>query len=110
MSGQNGVKSFVDSYFLFAAIISFMSRPLRVQYFGAVYHVMNRGAARQPTFVDDADYQAFLNTLTEAHRRWGIEVFAYSLMKNHYHLCLRTPKGNLARVMRHIDGIYTQRF
>jgi putative transposase len=87
-----------------------MSRPLRIQYFGAVYHVMNRGAARQPTFVDDADYQAFLNTLTEAHRRWGIEVFAYSLMKNHYHLCLRTPKGNLARVMRHIDGIYTQRF
>src|ERR671910_517791 len=87
-----------------------MSRPLRIQYPGAVYHVMNRGRARQLTFVDDTDYRAFLDTVAEAHRLWGIEVFAYSLMGNHYHLCLRTPKGNLSRVMRHVDGIYTQRF
>ena len=87
-----------------------MSRPLRIQFRGAVYHVMNRGTARQTTFVDDDDYQAFLNTVAEAHRLWGIEVFSYCLMKNHYHLCLRTPKGNLSRVMRHIDGLYTQRF
>ena len=87
-----------------------MSRPLRIQFPGAVYHVMNRGAARQPTFADEADYQAFLDTVAEAHRLWGIEVFAYCLMKNHYHLCLRTPRGNLSRVMRHVDGIYTQRF
>jgi REP element-mobilizing transposase RayT len=71
---------------------------------------MNRGAARRLTFSDDADYQAFLDTVGEAHRQWGVEVFAYSLMRNHYHLCLKTPKGNLSRVMRHIDGIYTQRF
>jgi REP element-mobilizing transposase RayT len=87
-----------------------MSRPLRIQFPEAVYHVMNRGATRQPTFADDGDYQAFLDTLAEAHRLWGIEVFAYSLMGNHYHLCLRTPNGNLSRVMRHVDGIYTQRF
>ncbi len=71
---------------------------------------MNRGAARQRTFAEGSDYQAFLDTLAEAHRLWGIEVFAYSLMGNHYHLCLRTPRGNLSRVMRHVDGIYTQRF
>jgi REP element-mobilizing transposase RayT len=71
---------------------------------------MNRGTARQAIFLNDGDYQAFLNTLAEAHRLWGIEVFAYCLMKNHYHVCLRTPKGNLARVMRHVDGRYTQRF
>ncbi len=87
-----------------------MSRPLRIQYPGAVYHIMNRGRARQPTFVDETDYRVFLETLTEAHGLWGIEVFAYCLMGNHYHLCLRTPKGNLSRIMRHIDGIYTQRF
>src|SRR5574341_1771622 len=87
-----------------------MSRPLRIEFHQAVYHVMNRGGAKKPTFADNTDYQAFLNTVSEAHRRWGIEVFAYSLMRNHYHLCLRTPKGNLSRVMRHIDGIYTQRF
>ena len=79
-----------------------MSRPLRIEFPAAVYHVMNRGAARQATFSDEADYQAFLDTVAEAHRQWGIEVFAYSLMRNHYHLCLRTSKGNLSRVMRHI--------
>jgi putative transposase len=87
-----------------------MSRPLRIQFASAVYHVMNRGAARQITFVNDDDYEALLNTLSEAHQLWGIEVFSYALMKNHYHLCLRTPKGNLSRVMRHVDGLYTQRF
>ena len=45
-----------------------MSRPLRILFGDAVYHVMNRGTARQMTFVDDDDYQAFLNTLGEAHR------------------------------------------
>jgi REP element-mobilizing transposase RayT len=71
---------------------------------------MNRGAARQATFVTDHDYHSFLHTVAEARQRWGIEVFAYCLMPNHYHVCLRTPQGNLSRVMRHIDGLYTQRF
>jgi REP element-mobilizing transposase RayT len=87
-----------------------MSRPLRIQYPGAVYHVMNRGTARQAIFLNHEDYDGFVKTVAEAHRRWGIEVFAYCLMRNHYHFCLRTPGGNLARVMRHIDGLYTQRF
>ena len=83
-----------------------MSRPLRIQFPDAVYHVMNRGRGRQPTFIDGADNQAFLDTLAEAHRLWGIEVFGYSLMGNHYQLCLRTPKGNLSGVTRHVDGLY----
>jgi REP element-mobilizing transposase RayT len=87
-----------------------MSRPLRIQFPDAVFHVMNRGAARRATFSGEADYQAFLDTVAEASGLWGIEVFAYCLMGNHYHLCLRTPRGNLSRVMRHLDGIYTQRF
>jgi REP element-mobilizing transposase RayT len=91
-------------------LISRMSRPLRIQFPEAVYHVMNRGARRQSIFIDDTDYQAFFEIFSEANRLWGIEVFAYALMGNHYHLCLRTPKGNLSRVMRHVDGIYTQRF
>jgi putative transposase len=52
-----------------------MARPLRIQYEGAVYHVMNRGTARQPSFIRAADYQAFLDLLADAHRIWGIEVF-----------------------------------
>ena len=81
-----------------------MSRPLRIQFPEAVYYVMNRGGARQASFLSDDNYQGFLDILAEVHRLWGIEIFAYSLMKNHYHLCLRTPKGNLSRGLRHVDG------
>ena len=86
-----------------------MARPLRITYPGAVYHVMNRGVARQAVFSDAADYERFLQLLGDSHARWGVEILAYCLMGNHYHLCLRTPEGNLARVMRHVNGVYTQR-
>lgn len=87
-----------------------MSRPLRVQYPDAVYHVMNRGAARQKIFLDRVDYDNFLKILSEAWSRWRFEVYAYCLMGNHYHLCLKTPEPKLSRIMRHVNGIYTQYF
>ncbi len=85
-----------------------MSRPLRITYPGAVYHVMNRGGARKRVFAHHADYEVFLQLLADSHQRWEIEVLAYCLMGNHYHLCLRTPEENLSRVMRHVNGVYTQ--
>jgi REP element-mobilizing transposase RayT len=57
-----------------------------------------------------ADYRGFLALIEDAWSRWGIRVFSYCLMETHYHLALQTPHGNLQRVMRHIDGVYTQRF
>ena len=87
-----------------------MSRPLRIEYPGAVYHVMNRGLARHPVFHEPTDYDLFLQVLGETHTLWNVEVLAYCLMRNHYHLCLRTPTANLGRVMRHVNGLYTQRF
>ena len=87
-----------------------MARPLRIEYPGAVYHVMNRGLARQATFRALTDYEMFLHVLHETHTLWAVEILAYCLMPNHYHLCVRTPAGNLGRVMRHLNGVYTQRF
>ncbi len=87
-----------------------MPRPLRIEYPGAVYHVMNRATARKQVFRTGADYKAFLDVLAECHALWGIEVFAYCLMGGGYHLCFRTPEANLSRVMRHLFGLYTQRF
>ena len=86
-----------------------MPRPQRLEYNGAWYHVMNRGRGRQAIFHAREYYQAFLQTLEEAHQRFGIEVHAYCLMSNHYHLLMNTPRGNLSRCMRHINGLYTQR-
>jgi putative transposase len=87
-----------------------MSRPLRIEYPGAYYHIMNRGLAYQDVFTDRSDREQFLNLLSECHEMWGIRVLAYCLLNNHYHLLIQTPQSNLSRVMRHLDGLYTQRF
>jgi len=87
-----------------------MSRPLRIIYDGAWYHVMNRGRQGEAIFSDVEDYQAFIDLLQESCRMWQVKIAAYCLMSNHYHLLLQTPHSNLSRCMRHINGIYTQRY
>jgi len=63
-----------------------MARSLRIEYEGAWYHVMNRGAARQDAFKTKKHYELFLQLLLEIHRRFQVEIHAYCLMPNHYHL------------------------
>ena len=87
-----------------------MARPLRVQFPGAVYHVMCRGNRQEPIFKDPTDYTLFLKTLGETCLRCGWRVHAYVLMINHYHLLLETPEANLVDGMRWFQGVYTQRF
>lgn len=87
-----------------------MARPLRIEYPGAFYHVVNRGQSRGNIFMEDNGRQTFLDLLAEIARLWKIEIYAYCLMDNHYHLLLATPTGELSRAMRHLDGIYTQKF
>ena len=87
-----------------------MSRPLRIEYPDAWYHVMNRGRRSEKIFYGKDDYQRFVALLEEASEMWNIRICAYCLMPNHYHILLQTPDGNIARSMRHINGVYTQRF
>jgi REP element-mobilizing transposase RayT len=87
-----------------------MARPLRIEYPGAYYHIMNRGLSRREIFLEDKGRGQFLDLLSDISRLWKIEIYAYCLMDNHYHLLVQTPKGGLSRAMRHLDGIYTQRF
>lgn len=87
-----------------------MARPLRLEYEGAWYHVMNRGAGHCTIFHDDAQRQRFLDLLGDILERFGVETHAWCLMGNHYHLLLHTPHANLFRAMRHLDGVYTQHF
>jgi REP element-mobilizing transposase RayT len=87
-----------------------MSRPLRIEFPGAIYHVTSRGDRREPIFVDDDDRQALLQVLQQATERFDAQVLSYCLMGNHYHLVLHTRQANLSRLMRHLNGVYTQMF
>jgi len=87
-----------------------MSRPLRVEYPGAVYHIMARGNQGGPICVDDGDRQMWLATLGEACRRTGWRIHAWVLMDNHFHLLLETPEANLVSGMKWLQGTYTQRY
>ena len=71
-----------------------MTRPLRIQYPGAWYHIMNRGRRRENIFFSNEDYSALIEVLKEAVSLWNINIAAYCLMPNHYHLLLQTPEGN----------------
>jgi REP element-mobilizing transposase RayT len=84
-----------------------MSRKLRIEYPGAMYHVMNRGDQREDIFQDDEDRQKFLATLGEACGKTEWQVHAYCLMRNHFHLVLETPQPNLVFGMKWLLGVYT---
>jgi putative transposase len=87
-----------------------MSRPLRLEFPGAIYHVTSRGNAQGAIFADDEDRLLFLAGLEEAVVRFGWLCHAYCLMDNHYHLLIETPDSNLSLGMRQLNGVYTQRF
>jgi len=87
-----------------------MARKLRVEYAGAIYHVMNRGDRRERIVMDDADRQRFIDTLGEACAKTGWQVHAYVLMPNHFHVVVETPQPNLVAGMKWLLGTYTSRF
>jgi len=87
-----------------------MARKLRVEYPGAIYHVMNRGDRREAIFKDDNDRNLFLQTLGQASRKTGWQIHAWCLMSNHFHLVIETPQANLVSGMKWLLGTYTGRF
>ena len=83
-----------------------MPRKLRVEYPGAIYHVMNRGDRREPIFKDDADRKRFLETLADACVKTEWQVHAYCLMPNHFHMVVETPQANLVAGMKWFLGTF----
>jgi len=86
-----------------------MPRKLRVEYPGAMYHVMSRGDRCENIYLDDVDRQDFCKTLAEACQKAGWQVHAYCLMRNHYHVVLETPNANLVAGMAWLQSTYTIR-
>jgi REP element-mobilizing transposase RayT len=87
-----------------------MARKARIEFAGAVYHVLDRGDRREEIFRTDADRELFLKTLGEVCGRTGWRVHAWVLMGNHYHLLIETPQANLVAGMRWFQTTYTVRF
>lgn len=86
-----------------------MTRPLRIEFPGALYHLTARGNGRAAIFLDDFDRDVFLCVLGDVVERHNWICHAYCLMGNHYHLLIETPDGNLSAGMRQLNGVYTQR-
>ena len=86
-----------------------VARKLRVQYPGAIYHVMNRGDRREPIFKSDRDRERFVETLSEACVKTTWHVHAYCLMPNHFHMVVETPQPNLVAGMKWFLGTYTNK-
>ena len=87
-----------------------MARQLRIQYPGAVYHVLARGDRREDIVHDDSDREMFVATLAEVCKKTGWQVLAWVLMDNHYHWLIRTPQPNLVEGMKWFQNAYTRRF
>lgn len=87
-----------------------MTRPLRIEFPGAIYHVTSRGDRREPIFDDDVDRQAFVDVVALALGRFDACALAFCLMDNHYHLVLHTRRPNLSALMHLVNGAYTQAY
>ncbi|MCL0076475.1 transposase [Dehalococcoidia bacterium] len=87
-----------------------MTRSLRIEYPGAVYHVTSRGNNRQDIFLDDDDRIVFLEIVHQICDRFNWLCHAYCQMTNHYHLLVETIDPTLSRGMRQLNGVYTQTF
>ena len=85
-----------------------MSRPLRLEFCGALYHVTSRGDRGETIYEDDEDRERFLQILGRVVRDFNWICHAYCLMDNHYHLLIETRDGNLSRGMRQLNGVFTQ--
>ena len=87
-----------------------MARPLRIQYPGAYYHVTGRGNGRRRIFLDPRDQEIFLEKLSLSSEIYNVSLLAYVCMRNHFHLQVMTPEGNLSEFMRHFNISYTSAF
>ncbi|WP_299074179.1 transposase [uncultured Paraglaciecola sp.] len=85
-----------------------MSRPLRLEFAGALYHVTSRGNDKKKIYFQDTDFKLFLKILNDACEQFNWIIHAYCLMTNHYHLLVETPDANLCKGMRQLNGVFTQ--
>jgi len=85
-----------------------MSRPLRLDLAGELYHITSRGDRREDIYADDTDRSKWLELLGQGCQRYNWSCHGYCLMTNHSHIVVETVEGNLSQGMRQLNGVYTQ--
>jgi putative transposase len=110
IQAEHRSQTLVWTYALARANVNRMPRKPRIEYPGAIYHVMSRANGRGVIFETDVDRQDFVKTLAETCDKAGFEVHAFCLMRNHFHLVVETPNGNLVAGMKWFLSAYTLRF
>jgi putative transposase len=86
-----------------------MPRRSRIQYKGAWYHVFNRGISKKTIYFSDSHYFLFIELLGKITKKYNVEIHAFCLMPNHYHLLIHTPDGNLSKAMQYFLSIFAKR-
>ena len=87
-----------------------MSRPVRIEFPGAHYHLTSKGIQNRLVFSDTEDRSVFLSVLNTVVTRFGWLLHSYVVMDSHYHLVVECPEANLSKGMRQLNGVYTQHF
>lgn len=91
-------------------MLTYMPRPIRIEFAGAIYHIISRGNYRKPLFSMPGSGRAFEQTLFEVAERSCWRIYAYVVMSNHYHVALQTPEANLVQGMKWLQGTFATRF
>ena len=87
-----------------------MTRPLRLEFEGALYHITSRGDRQENIYETDDDRLGFVSLLSKVCETYNWTCHAYCLMSNHYHLLIETHEANLSKGMRQLNGVYSQQF
>ena len=87
-----------------------MSRPLRIEYPGAHYHIFTRGIRKENIYLEERDRIVFLRKLGETAEKFTLNIHCYALMDNHFHLYVDTPVGNITRAIHYLKSNYTNWF
>jgi REP element-mobilizing transposase RayT len=99
----------IDNNYLIGYVSS-MGRAWRIEYEGALYHILSRGNEQGDIFYDNTDRWRFLDPIGDLSERLAVDIFAYVLMDNHYHLLLKTRRANLSKAVQWFGTTYTRRF
>ena len=85
-----------------------MGRKPRIEFNGALYHVIQRGNNKEYIFNNNSYKQYFISKLKEFKEVMNFEVYGYIIMDNHYHIIIRSRDVNLSTIMQRVNNDFSK--